>query len=165
MLEVKRTLDGTIVEYPVERLLVEPGVRAVLLHRIDRPTAVADARITLPAGTLSVGYFWCSRPYNLYHWLHGGETLLHYVNIGRVVTLTADAVAWDDHAVDVLVHRDGTIDVVDTDEIPAAADAALRASIAAATASVVEGLDAIVAAAERESRVYLGRVKLTRAVR
>jgi hypothetical protein len=98
MLEVKRTLDGKVVEYPAELLLLGPGIRAVLLCRIDEPEGVAGGRMTLPPRTLSVGYFWCERSYNVYHRLHGGKTLLHYLNIGRITALSDGALVWDDYA-------------------------------------------------------------------
>jgi uncharacterized protein len=141
MLEVKRTLDGKVVEYPAELLLLEPGIRAVLLCRIDEPEVVAGGRMTLPPGTLSVGYFWCERSYNVYHWLHGGKTLLYYINIGRIAALSDDALVWDDYAVDILAYPDGTVEVVDEDEIPEPADTATRSLIADATATALAELE------------------------
>ena len=151
MFEVKRTLDGNVVEYPGEPLLVEPGVRAVLLCRIDEREVVAGGRITLEPGTLSVGHFWCERPYNVYHWLWADKTLLHYINVGRFVSLTDDALVWDDYAVDILVYPDGTVDVIDEDEIPVALAADTRTFIHEATAAVLDDLEAIVAAVSVET--------------
>ena len=159
MLEVKRTLDGKIVEYPGEPLLVEPGVRAVLLCRIDETEVVAGGRITLQPGTLSVGYFWCDRPYNVYHWLYDGRTLVHYINIGRFVTLSDSELIWDDYAVDVLAFPDGAVEVIDEDEIPAGVDDATRSVIREATAVVLADVPAIVAAAEAETPALLARVE------
>ena len=88
MLEVKRTIDGTTIAYPAEPLLVEPGVRAVVRCRIHHREVVAGGRLTLRPGTLSIGYFWCDRPYNVYHWMYGGQTLVHYIDIGRCVALS-----------------------------------------------------------------------------
>jgi predicted RNA-binding protein associated with RNAse of E/G family len=155
MLEVKRKLDGKIVEYPAEPLLIEPGVRAVLLCRLDEPEVVADGRLTLAPGTLSVGYFWFDRPYNVYHWLYGGETLVHYVNIGRFRSLNERALVWDDYAVDVLAFPDGAVEVIDEDEIPDTTDPTTRTYIADATSVVLGDLDSIVAALERETPVLL----------
>src|SRR6266508_759293 len=138
MLEIKRTLDGKIVVYPTEPLLLEPGVRAVLLCRIDEAEVVAGGRMTLQPGTLSAGYFWCDRPYNVYHWLYAGKTLV-----------------WDDYAVDVLAYPDGRVDVIDEDEIPEAVDAATRDFIRQATALVLAELDAIVAAVSTETQSLL----------
>ena len=155
MLEVKRTLDGTIVEYPAEPLLVESGGRVVLLCRIDEPEVVAGGRLTLAPGTFSVGHFWFERPYNVYHWLYAGKTLVHYFNIGRVVSVDDDALIWDDYAVDVLAYPDGTVEVIDEDEIPETVDVEMRAFIAQAAAAVVADLDAIVSAVEAATRALL----------
>ena len=155
ILEVKRTLDGKTVVYPAVPLLVERGVRAVLLCRMDEPEVVAGARMTLQPGTLSVGYFWCDRPYNVYHWLYEGETLVHYINLGRFVALNEEALIWDDYAVDILAYPDGSSETLDEDEIPPAVDAATRRFIAEATAAVLANVKAIVAAANAETRELL----------
>lgn len=155
MMEVKRTLDGKIVEYPAEPLLIEPGARAVLLSRIEEPEVVAGGRMTLAPGTLSIGYFWFDRPYNVYHWLYDGKTLVHYVNIGRLDSLRDGVLLWDDHAVDVLAFPDGRVEVIDEDEIPDTLDVPARTAISEATSLVLADLDAIVGDVEAETRSLL----------
>lgn len=155
MMEVKRTLDGKVVEFPTEPLLIEPGVRAVLLSRIEEPEVVAGGRMTLAPGTLSIGYFWFHRPYNVYHWLYDRKTLVYYVNVGRFRSLDDRALVWDDYAVDVLVYPNGDVEVIDEDEIPEAVDAAIRTDISEATSLVLADLDAIVASVEAETRELL----------
>ena len=155
MVEVKRTLDGTIVEFPAEPLLVEPRARAVLLCRIEEPEVVAGGRMTLAPGTLSVEYFWFERPYNVYHWLYAGKTLVHYINVGRFVSLNDDALVWDDHAVDILAYPGGAVEVIDEDEIPETVDDETRTAIAAATAAVLADLNAIIDAVDAETASLL----------
>jgi predicted RNA-binding protein associated with RNAse of E/G family len=155
IVEVKRTLDGKIVEYASEPLLVEPAMRAVLLCRIDEPEVVAGGRMTLAPGTLSVGYFWFDRPYNVYHWLYHGKTLVHYINIGRFHSLSESALVWDDYAVDILAYPDGTVEVIDEDEIPETVDPETRTFIADATAAVLAELDPIVATVNAETPTLL----------
>jgi predicted RNA-binding protein associated with RNAse of E/G family len=152
MVEVKRTLDGKIVEYPSQCLLFEPGSRAVLAYDIEDAEEIAGGRLVLPAGTRGYSYFWFDRPYNVYHWLHGGATFGYYVNIGRVQSAGDGEVVWDDYAVDVLALPDGTVQVLDEDELPETADPALRALVAATTSRVLAELDAIIASVERETR-------------
>lgn len=149
--EVKRTLDGKTVAYRAVPLLVEPGVRAALLYRLDEPEVVAGGRMTLAPGTVSVGYFWCDRPYTVYHWLYGRETLAHYINIGRFVSVDDESLVWDDYAVDVLAYPDGRVDVVDQDEMPSDAGASTRRFINEAAAAVLTDVDAIVAEANAET--------------
>jgi predicted RNA-binding protein associated with RNAse of E/G family len=151
IVEVKRTLDGKVIEYPAE-LLVSEDERAVLLYRLDEHEVIGGGRITLPAGTLSFGYFWVDRPYNVYHFTHGGDTLVYYINIGRIHSLTDSELAWDDYAVDVLAFPDGTVEVLDEDEVPETVDESVRDFIAATTSQVLRDLDAIVGAVEQETR-------------
>jgi hypothetical protein len=152
--EVKRNLDGTVIEYPCTTLAFEPGRRAVLRCEIDEPEPVAGGRIVLPAGTRSYGYFWADRPYIAYHWLIGGETFLHYVNIGRVASFAPNEVVWDDYAVDVLRWLGGRVEVIDEDEVPQGTEPSILTFIAAAKSRVLAELDEIVASVERETGVY-----------
>jgi hypothetical protein len=149
--EVKRNLDGKTIEYPCKMLVFEPGVRAVVHAEIAEAEPVLGGRLTLEPGTQSYGYFWVDRPYVPYHWLVGGETMLHYVNVGRVATLEPGRVVWDDYAVDILRWPDGAVEVVDEDEVPADSPAALVEFIARAKGRVLDELDAIVDAVELET--------------
>jgi predicted RNA-binding protein associated with RNAse of E/G family len=154
--EIKRNLDGKLVEYPCTTLAFEPGARAVVLCEIEEPEPVAGGRIVLPAGTRSYGYFWLDRPYIAYHWLIEGETFLHYVNIGRVASLAPDEVVWDDYAVDVLRWPDGRVEVIDEDEVPQNTEQSILTYIAEAKSRILAELDDIVASVERETRAHEG---------
>jgi protein associated with RNAse G/E len=151
IVEVKRTLDGKVIEYPAEPLVVEDR-RAVLLYRIEADEVIAGGRTTLPAGTLSFGYFWADRPYNVYHFVVAGETLVYYVNVGRLRSIDDAEVVWDDYAVDVLAFSDGTVEVLDEDEVPETTTQPIRNFIAQATARVVAEIGQIVEEVESETR-------------
>jgi hypothetical protein len=142
--EVKRTLDGNVKEYPCKSVHFEAKVRAVILSEIEEPEPVVGGRLTLQPGTRSYGYFWLERPYVPYHWLVEGETMLHYINLGRVRSIDARRVVWDDYAVDVLVWPDGRVEVVDEDEVPPGTDQAILAYIADTKKRVLAELDEIV---------------------
>jgi hypothetical protein len=152
--EVKRTFDGSVVEYPCKSMLYEADVRAVILCEIREPEPVVGGRLMLEPGTRSYGYFWLDRPYVPYHWLVGGETMCHYVNLGRVQSLGEDRIVWDDYAVDVLAWPDGRVEVVDEDEVPPDADEAILTFIADAKSRVLAELDEIVRFVERETRGF-----------
>ena len=152
--EVKRNLDGNVVEYPCKSVLFERGLRAVILCEISEPEPVVGGRLTLSPGTRSYGFFWLDRPYVPYHWLVGGRTMLHYVNLGRVVSLDESKIVWDDYAVDVLRWPDGRVEVVDEDEVPADADESVLTFIADAKARLLAELDEVVALVERETRGF-----------
>jgi predicted RNA-binding protein associated with RNAse of E/G family len=153
-LEVKRNLDGTVLEYQCTGLLFAPGERAVIRCDIEEAEPVVGGRLVLPVGALSFGYFWVDRPYIVYHWLIEGETFAHYVNIGRVASLEESRVVWDDYAVDVLAWPDGTVEVVDEDEIPERTEESILGFNAEAKARVLAELDAIVESVERETRSF-----------
>jgi predicted RNA-binding protein associated with RNAse of E/G family len=122
--EIKTTLGGR-----VDRFLCDVAARSatevVVHYRVPRARDVHG--VTLPAGTLTVGYFWTERPFNLYHWVApDGSTLAHYFNVGDVTRLVGDVLEWRDLAVDVLATPDGRVQVLDEDELPPDLDPALR---------------------------------------
>ncbi len=124
VLEVKRTLDGAVRTFPCQAAELT-GERAVLLYTLSRPGRVAD--LVLPAGTLTVAYFWRDRPYNVYHWIApGGDTLGYYFNLSGPIHISHDRVEWDDLEVDVLVTPDQRVRVLDEDRIPASASGRLE---------------------------------------
>ena len=99
------------------------------------PAAMHVHGIDLPAGTVTFGYFWTDRLYNVYHWL-GARGADHRVLLQpRRPDLIADGrLEWRDLTLDVLATPAGRLDVLDEDELPADLDAATRARIEAGEA-------------------------------
>ncbi len=86
--------------------------------------------LLLPAGCLSVGYFWENRCYNSYHWVDDRHrTLALYFNVCDSTRITPQQVAWRDLAVDVLLTPDLRCRVLDEDELPDDLDRDLLAYI------------------------------------
>ena len=73
--ERKTRLDGSVVEYACEALVVEPGRRAVVRYVTERDRALEGTDLVLRKGTLTVGHFWTDRPYNVYHWLEAAASV------------------------------------------------------------------------------------------
>jgi predicted RNA-binding protein associated with RNAse of E/G family len=97
-------------------LSLEAGA-AVLIYIMPADHVLED--LLLPAGTLSLGYFWEDRPYNAYHWVDdNGQTLALYFNICDNTRIDAQRIAWRDLAVDVLITPDQRCRVLDEDELP-----------------------------------------------
>ncbi len=97
------------------------------------PKDVRLEDILLPAGSVSLGYFWEDRAYNVYHWIdekHATRAL--YFNIADSTRISEDAIAWRDLSVDVLISPDGRCRVLDEDELPADIDPGLLAYIESA---------------------------------
>jgi len=149
VLEIKRRLDGSVRTYDCETAEAA-GDHAVLLYRL--PAAGRVAGLTLPAGTLTVAYYWADRPYNVYHWIApSGETLAYYFNLSGPVRIGRDRLEWEDLEVDVLVTPDGRVQVLDEDAVPPDAAARLP-EIARARERVFTDWRAVVDEVERASR-------------
>lgn len=119
VLEVKRTLRGGVHTFPCQAVELTRD-RAVLLYTLPSPGQVAG--LALPAGTLTIAYYWIDRPYNVYHWISPvGHTLAYYFNLSGPVSLTPDTVEWEDLEVDILVTPDGRARVLDEDRVPESA--------------------------------------------
>jgi predicted RNA-binding protein associated with RNAse of E/G family len=160
VLEVKRRLDGSVRTYSCEAAEIAAD-RAVLLYRLPGRGRVAD--LVLPAGTLTVAYYWADRPYNVYHWVApSGETLAYYFNLSGPVRIAPDRLEWEDLEVDVLVTPDGRVRILDEDAVPAAAAARLPEIVRARERALADWRT-VVAEVERASRALRPGSGATRA--
>ncbi len=154
VLEVKRTLGGGVRTYPCQAVEMT-GDRAVLLYTLPQPGRVAD--LALPAGTLTIAYYWAGRPYNVYHWISPeGETLAYYFNVSGPVFFTHDTVEWEDLEVDVMVTPDGRVRVLDEDRLPEGAATRLG-EIARGRDRVLREFPQVVREVEAASRALRAR--------
>ena len=152
--ERKTRLDGSVVEFACRGLALEPGKRAVLRYELERDWTVGS--VVVPKGGHTAGHYWMDRPYNVYHWIDAaGTTVGYYFNVGLVDEISDALVAWRDLVVDVLVHPDGTIEILDEDELPADLAPEHRRTIARALEQIVTNPRRLVAEIERESRALL----------
>jgi hypothetical protein len=86
--------------------------------------------VEVPAGSVSYGYFWARRPYNVYRWLRADGTLIaHRFDAVTEVRIAQDSVRYRDLALDWWALPDGTLIEEDRDELEAlAASGALSAA-------------------------------------
>lgn len=127
--EVKRHLDGRVERFACEALAVSPA-RAVV--RFVSPGAIGP----YPPGTVTVGFFWPDRPYNLYRLEAPDGTLLgHRFDVVTDVRIAPDRIEYVDLILDVVVDPDGTVRVEDEEELRAAA---ARGLLSPEGAAVVE---------------------------
>jgi predicted RNA-binding protein associated with RNAse of E/G family len=117
VLERKVRLDGTTEDFLCDRLLLDPGKRAVLRYELDRDWNVAGV-LVVPRGTLTISHYWIDRPYNVYHWLSAGRTIAYYCNVVASTVITEQLVSYDDLVVDVLIDPSGSSLVLDEEDLP-----------------------------------------------
>lgn len=138
-----------------ERLLLEPGKRAILRYRIDREWVVAGGALVVPEGAMNLAHYWIDRPYNVYHFLHQGRTLAIYGNVAEGTVIREDLVQYLDLTVDVLIRPSGEALVLDEDELPPDLAPARRKHIAKAVEDLTSGPRRFAAYIEGESAPYL----------
>jgi len=153
--ERKTRLDGSVVEYACEALLVEPGRRAVVRYVTERDRPLEGTDLVLRKGTVTVGHFWTDRPYNVYHWLDRGRTIALYMSIASDTTIEPAAIAYRDLVVDILIRPSGAIEILDEDELPPSIEPRYRLAIAKALETGVTEARRLVAEIERETRAVL----------
>lgn len=155
IVERKTRLDGTVVDYPCEALVVEPARRAVVRYVTERDRALEGTNLVLRAGTVTIGHFWVDRPYNVYHWLDGDRTIALYVSIATDTTIEESVIAYTDLVVDVLVRPTGALDILDEDELPPTLEPRHRLVIAKSLEVCVTEAKRLIAEIERETRAAL----------
>src|SRR5437867_6368491 len=128
--ERKTRLDGSVVEYACEALVVEPGRRAVVRYVTEQDRRLEGTDLVLRKGTVTVGHFWTDRPYNVYHWLEGGRTVAFYVSVATDTTIEPAAIAYRDLVVDVLIRPSGAIEILDDEGLPPSIEPRSRLAIA-----------------------------------
>ena len=153
--ERKTRLDGSVVEYVCEPLVVQEGRRALVRYVTEQDRPIEGSDLVLRRGTVTVGHFWTDRPYNVYHWLDGGRTIALYVNIAIDTTIDPIAIAYRDLVVDVLIRPSGAIEVLDEEELPPSIEPRYRLAIAKAIETCVTEGRRLAAEIERETRAVL----------
>ena len=153
--ERKTRLDGSVVEYVCEPLVVVEGRRALVRYVTERDRPIEGTDLVLRKGTVTVGHFWTDRPYNVYHWLDGVRTVALYVNVATDTTITRTAIDYRDLVVDVIIRPSGAIEILDEDELPPSIEPRYRLAIAKAIETCVTEGRRLSAEIERETRAVL----------
>ena len=153
--ERKTRLDGSLVDYVCEPLVIEEGRRALVRYVTDQDRPLEGTDLVLRKGTVTVGHFWTDRPYNVYHWLEGGRTVALYVSVATDTTIEPAVIAYRDLVVDVLIRPSGALEILDDEELPPSIEPRYRLAIAKALETCVTEGRRLSAEIERETRAVL----------
>ncbi|MCX7617105.1 DUF402 domain-containing protein [Tepidiforma sp.] len=122
-LERKVKPDGTVREYPTELLHLGRGF-ALVRFRMQLGGGPPDIPVAVPPGSVSLGYFWARRPYNLYRWRGpDGGLLAHRFDAVADVAIGPGGVSYRDLALDWWVLPGDVLLEEDRDEFEALAAA------------------------------------------
>ncbi len=156
ILEIKEKYSGLQQAFKC-RLLALNDDEAVVLYRLTADYQLHG--ISLSAGDISVGYFWPSRPYNVYHFLNpDGQTLAFYTNISDRTTISIDKIYWRDLIVDILTTPDGRCRVLDREELPADMDPTLLSYIENACEELLRASKTLQKEWARRTAAFIGSI-------
>lgn len=138
IVERKQKPGGAVRDYPC--ILVYDARPALMVVRfvMERGGAIFGTPVEVPPGSISDGFFWARRPYNLYRMYRtDGSLIAHRLDAVADVVLTDGAVTYRDLFLDWWVYPDGTIVEEDRDELArlAAVGLVTPADVAAANAA------------------------------
>ncbi len=121
--ERKHKPDGTTRSYETE-LLYRDGRVVVVRFRMLLGGGPPTIPVPVPPGSVSLGYFWARRPYNLYRMLTAdGQVIAHRFDAVTDVRFDDSGLDYRDLILDWWVLPDDTLIEEDRDEFEAARDA------------------------------------------
>jgi hypothetical protein len=138
VVERKIKSDGTVREYACELVHLDPALEIVRFH-MAKGGVIFGTPIEVPPGSVSYGWFWARRPYNLYR-MHtvDGRLIAHRFDAVADVLLSPAVIEYRDLVLDWWVAPDGTVieeDRDEFDELLAAGQVSERDAAAAVEAS------------------------------
>lgn len=142
VIERKLKPGGVVREYPVELLHHDRALVIVRFH-MTRGGEQLGGRVVIPAGSISDGYFWFRRPYNLYRMKHAdGSLIAHRFDAVADVRFSDGVVQYRDLVLDWWALPSDEIVEEDRDELEAlvregAAGSALATAANAAARQVL----------------------------
>ena len=116
-MERKQKPDGTWREYGCTLLYRSPSL-VVVRFVMEKGGEIFGTPVVIPPGSVSHGYFWTNRPYNLYRMrTMTGDVLAHRFDAVTDVRITGEGVEYRDLVLDWWVDADGGIIEEDREEL------------------------------------------------
>ena len=99
-LEVKHKPGGEVHTYTTELVHREPGF-VLVRFRMVRGGGPPDIPVAVTPGSISLGYFWARRPFNLYRWRSpAGNVIAHRFDAVTNVSIEPQRVEYRDLVLD-----------------------------------------------------------------
>ena len=115
ILEIKRNLDGSRLEFECE--LLSRDANQVILSYVS-PRAYDLQGLRLERGCRTTALYQLEKPYVFWRIdSPSGKLLGYYIHLAANVSIGPDWVGWDDLTIDLWVHPDGRYQVWDEDEL------------------------------------------------
>jgi hypothetical protein len=136
-LEVKLKPGGERREYPTRLVHLGRGF-VIVRFEMQRGGGPPDIPVSVPPGSVSLGYFWARRPYNLYRWRDpSGRLIAHRFDAVADVAIAPESVIYRDLVLDWWVLPGDVLLEEDREEFEALAEAGLLTAkdVAAACAA------------------------------
>ena len=113
-LEIKKLYNGLEHQYLCDLLYLKNDF-GILQFILDKDYYVDN--LFLPKGTVSLGYFWENRPYNVYQWFDNDKLIASYFNISDSTQLSKEKFIWRDLILDILVLANLQYTILDREEL------------------------------------------------
>lgn len=119
VIERKLKHDGTVREYPCELAWLDDRV-AVVRFALPNGGSAFGVPVAVPPGSVSWGFFWARRPYNLYRIASPeGVVLAHRFDAVTDVRMGEEVISYRDLVLDWWALPDGTLAEEDREEFDA----------------------------------------------
>ena len=113
-LEIKKLYSGLERQYLCDLIYLEKPF-GILQFILDKDYHVGN--LFLPKGTISLGFFWENRPYNIYQWFDKEILIASYFNISDSTQLFPNKFVWRDLILDILITANSSYKILDEDEL------------------------------------------------
>lgn len=114
--ERKVKADGSLHEYSCDLVFLTTNL-VIIAYTMARGGVLPGIKVPVPPGSISYGFFWTDRPYNLYRMLRpDGTVIAHRIDAVADVEISEDVVAYRDTVLDWWI-LDGELIEEDAEEL------------------------------------------------
>jgi len=140
-LEIKKLYNGLERQFLCDLLYLENSF-GILQFILEKDYFIDN--LLLPKGSISLGFFWKNRSYNVYQWFHNEELIATYFNISDSTELSREKFIWRDLILDVLIPVNSIYRILDQEELKAIHDKEILTYITKAKNQIIQDHEQII---------------------